>query len=554
MQKTIDCLFIGHNEVDFEKYVDNIKEMGVNSGAYRDLNLSFLRYDNCYYHATGIFNLLCRDNAVGEGESFSATIAYLGTYLERRGFSFDYIHSFQAEKEELKKKLEQENILSIAVTTTLYVTFFPVLEIVNFIRRYNRSAVILIGGPFISTQCRVSDSITLEYLFKSLDADFYVNSSQGESTLVRLLHALKNNGPTADINNIYYKSGDRYVSTPISKENNKLSRNLVKWDLFSDRIGEYVNLRTSISCPFSCAFCGFPQHAGAYQTAEIEAGEYELNLLKQTGVKSLHFVDDTLNVPVKRFKELLRMMIKNKYGFRWHSQFRCQFADEETVALMKESGCEGVFLGLESGNDQILKNMNKNASVEKYREGIALLKQYEIITHGSFIIGFPGETHETVQDSIRLIEESQIDYYRAQLWYCEPVTPIWKQREKYRIRGSHFEWSHATMNAREACRLVEKMFLTIETSTWLPQYGFDFDNLFHLSNRAIDWDKIKNFIRCFNEGIKEKLINPSLTEVSAEMMDRIKNALNPDKGHYPAVMTDKPEEKGEDLIIDFELD
>lgn len=536
-KKTIDCLIIGHNETDFEKYVDDVKEMGVNSGAYRDLELNFLRYNNRPYHAAGMFNYLCKRfrspgeslEPIAEGESFGNTIAYLGSYLDNRGFTFDYVHSFQAEKDALAEKLKQDNILAIAITTTLYVHPVPVIEIMNFIKKYNRTAAIVVGGPFISTQCRVADPGTLEYLFNSIGADFYVNSSQGEGTLVKLLNALQENTSPANIENIYYKTdGGGYASTPLLKENNKLSQNMVNWDLFSNRVGEYVNLRTTISCPFACAFCGFPEHAGKYQTADIHAIERELNPLKKIpSVKNLHFIDDTMNIPQKRFKEFLRMLIRNSYDFKWQTQVRCQFLDEETVALMKESGCEGVFLGLESGSDQILKNMNKSASVEEYSRAIALLKKYEILTYGSFIIGFPGETAGTVRDTVGLIEQSKIDFYRTQLWYCEPVTPIWKQRGKYGLTGSHFEWSHATMDSKEATGLIREIFISIETSVWLPQQGFDFLSLFHLLNRGISLPRVKEFLRSFNMGIKEKLSNPSAPEAGTEIVDRMKSALFP---------------------------
>jgi radical SAM PhpK family P-methyltransferase len=552
MRKTIDCLLIGHNEVDFGKYVGDVRDMGAHSGAFRDLNLAFLQSDQQPYHAAGMFNRICNRAPAGnglkpvrDGESFSNTIAYLGTYLEGRGLTFDYIHSFQAEKQALAEKLERENILTIAITTTLYVFALPIIEIVNFIKQHNRTAKIIIGGPFVSTQFRIADAETLEYLFESLGADIYVISSQGENTLVKIIQALKSGLPPHEINNIYYKTSGGYASTPLLKEDNKLSENMVKWDLFSERVENSVNLRASISCPFSCAFCGFPEHAGKYQTADIEAIEGELNRLKEIeSVKSIHIIDDTLNVPAKRFKNLLRMLVKNKYKFKWYSQFRCQFADEETVALMKESGCEGVFLGLESGNDHILNNMNKAASVEAYLKGIELLKKYEILAYGSFIIGFPGETRETVQDTVRLIEESKVDFFRTQLWYCEPVTPIWQQRETYKIEGSQFEWRHATMDSKEAADLIEDTFLSVKKSTWLPQYGFDFNHLFHLINR-IPLERVKDFITAFNEGIKEKLLNPTRQEVGTEVMDRLVRALIPEEEQAAGV---------EEFTIDFELD
>lgn len=531
MKKEKDCLLIGHNDMDFTKYEQTIRQMGTEFGTYRDLNLNFLRYKDKPYHASEIFNLFCRNNNLSHPSlknmsyAFSATLAYLGTYLYKKGFSFDYILSFQDEKDELSRKLRQENILTIAITTTYYISAFPIIEIVEFIKRNNQTAKIIVGGPFIFTQCRSQEPGALEILFKLIDADFYVNSAHGERALTGIIDSLKSGLPVKHINNIYYKSGTDYISTPILEENNKLSVNMVNWDLFSDRVDKYVNVRTAISCPFSCAFCGSPEHAGAYQAAPVDKIEKELNQLnKIDSVEIVHFIEDTFNFPPKRFKEILRMMIKNKYRFTWHSYFRAQFAEREMIELMKESRCEGVYLGLESGNNQILKNMNKIATVEKYYEGIALLKEYGILTHGNFIIGFPGETSDTVRDTIIFIKESGIDFYRVQLWYCMPITPIWKERDKYNIIGNSFEWSHKTMDSKTACDLIESIFLSIDEPIWLPQYNFDINNLLNLLHHGMSLEKLKNFLKGFNNGLKEKLINPDQKEISSEVVRQLENA------------------------------
>ncbi|MGD2090214.1 MAG: PhpK family radical SAM P-methyltransferase [Candidatus Aminicenantes bacterium] len=532
MKKAIDCLFIGHNEMDFPEYEKTIRKMGLDSGAYRDLSLNFFRYENRVYSTAGIYNVL-RSSCHGAnqsfqplnlGETFSAAIAYLGTFLNRRGFTFDYINSFQDRKTQLAEKLTQLDILTIAVTTTYYISALPIIEIIDFILQYNTTAKIIIGGPFIATQIRNQDAVAIEYLFSAtLRADFYVNSSQGEAALVEIIKALKNNLSFEHINNIYYKSNGRYISTPLRGETNVLSENMVDWDLFSHGVGEYANVRTSKSCPFSCAFCGFPQHAGAYQTADVEDVEEELKKLNRIKtLKSVHFIDDSFNVPPKRFKEILRMMIRNQFRFKWHSYFRCQFADRETVELMKESGCEGVFLGLESGNDQILKNMNKSATRENYQRGIEVLKEYGIVTFGNFIIGFPGETHETVQDTVAFIRKSGLDFYRTQLWYCEPITPIWKEREKYKIRGESFEWSHKTMDFKQACDLIEEIFLSSGQPIWVPQYNFDFDNLWHLVHRGMSIPQVGDFLNTFNEAVKEKFRNPKQGDVSSQCLYQLR--------------------------------
>jgi len=526
MNNDIDCLLIGHNEINFEEYEDIVTRMGPTSGAYRDLNLNYLRYDEKPYTAAGMFNLINNSNAgrhfkpINFGETFSAAIAYLGSFLKKNGFTFDYVNCFQIEKSQLAQKLQRDNIRTVAILTTLYVVALPIIEIIDFVKKYNQTAKIIVGGPFVSTKVRTQDDSSLEYLFKdTIPADFFVNSSQGEAALVKILHALKNNLPVAQIENIYYKTNNKLIATPTLKEDNKLSENPVDWDLFSRNISEYVNVRTAISCPFSCAFCGFPQHAGKHQTLDLQGVERELNLLDQIGtVKSINFIDDTFNIPLNRFKDILKMMIKNQYSFKWHSYLRCQYIDRETVALMKESKCEGVFLGIESGNEQILKNMNKKGDIKKYREGINLLKKHGLVTFGSFIIGFPGETENTAEDTKKFIEESGLDFYRAQLWYGEPITPIWKELDKYKITGESFEWSHATMNVGTASDLIDQMVLSIEGPIWIPQYNFDFDSIWHLVYKGISLKDVKKFLRIFHQGIKEKLMKPHQKEISYDIM------------------------------------
>lgn len=557
--ETIDCLLIGPNEMNFPEYEESVRKMGVHSGAFRDLSLNFIRYNNRPYHAMELFNLFCCGNGstgkgiepVTMGEVLSPAIAYLGTFLTKHGFTFDYINSFQERKEELERKLKKNNILTIAITTTLYISPFPIFEIMNFIKKHNRTVRVIVGGPFVATQIRVVDRETLEYLFESIGADFYVNSAQGEAALVNIIKALKGNLPLDQIDNIYYKTHKGYRFTPVLKENNILSENMVRWELFAERPIEYAAVRTSVSCPFSCAYCGFPEHAGKFQTASVEAIESEFNrLTKKNPVKCIHFTDDTFNVPLKRFKDILRMLIKNKYGFKWNSFYRCQYADRETVELMKESGCEGVFMGIESGSDKILKNMNKASRVEKYYEGIALLKEYDIVTHGSFIIGFPGETMETVNETLEFIEKSKIDFYRSQLWYFEAITPIGRQREKYNIEGSNFEWTHATMDTGTACDWIDKIFFRFDDPVRFPYY-FDFFDIFRLKHRGLSMDQIKNFMRNFNNGVKEKLSNPSQEEAGCDVIAALKGSLMQDNA-VTVEVEDSLEE--EDIYVDLDLD
>ena len=143
-----DCLLIGYNDYDFEKYVNMVRFAGVDSGAYRDLNLTFVELDGVPARSIDILNHFHRGKNGDTSPPFSnidfmwPVILHLGTYLHRRGFSFDYVNLFHLEKDKLKEKLLDGNVLTVAITTTLYVAVNPILEIMSFIMAILPSGVV----------------------------------------------------------------------------------------------------------------------------------------------------------------------------------------------------------------------------------------------------------------------------------------------------------------------------------------------------------------------------------------------------------------------------
>lgn len=429
------------------------------------------------------------DRKINLENPFSETIAYLGTYLQRRGISFDYVSSFVDEKDLLIQKLKKD-IKAVAISTTFCQSIDTVNEMVKFVKINNPSVKVIVGGPFIVSVLQQVGESERQILLRRVGADFYIDSYKGEYPLVDIIYAIKNCLSFEQIVNIYYKQGGKYIITKRIAEESNLEDNMVDWKLFADRVGKCVSVRTSISCPFSCAYCAFPQNAGKYATVSIQAIERELNSIEQTGkVKIIGFIDDTFNVPPNRFKEILRMMVNNKYDFKWYSYFRCQYADEETVELMKKSGCNGVFLGFESGNQEMLNRMNKSVTIEELKKGHTLLKNYEITTIGLFFIGFPGETTNTVKDTVNFIEEIQPIFYSVQPWFCDVSTPVWIEKEKLKINGFGYKWAHETMDFNTAVESINEMRLIIKNSTEL-RLG-DYAYILQLIDEGMNIQKVK---------------------------------------------------------------
>jgi anaerobic magnesium-protoporphyrin IX monomethyl ester cyclase len=525
----VDCLLIGHNDGDFSQLVDMVRGMGVRSGAYRDLDLAFVTWGGTPTRALDVLNKLDVTDAQGDRRKFHnmellwPTIPYLGSFLARRGLTFDYVNLFQDEKDELRRKL-QDAPRTVVVTTTLYVTPNPAIEVVRFVKEHCPETTVIVGGPFVSTYAKQASRAVLARTFGLMGADVYVISSEGELALSRVLESLRAGRSLHGIPNVAFREDSQFVFNDTELEYNDLDQNMVDYGLFSG-LGEFLSLRTAKSCPFSCAFCGFPARAGKYTYLPVDLVEAELDRIREhESVTSLSFIDDTFNVPKGRFKQLLRMMIRKNYGFRWNCLYRSDHGDDETIELMAEAGCEGVFLGVESGSDTMLELMNKTARRKHYMRAIPLMKKLGIATHANLIVGFPGETVETVAETRGLLEEAQPDFFRAQLWYADPITPIWSRREEFGIEGSAFNWTHRTMDAPGSSDLVEDLFKTVRGSTWLPQNGFELWSVFYLQRRGMSLADVKTFLGAFNGAVKEKVGRTAPAEISPGAIERLQEA------------------------------
>ena len=496
-----DCIVIGYNEVPFSRYEQFLHAYGEDSEAYRDLKFSFVNLDGNKLDYPGLLNHV-RSLAGVNGEELKSgdipnlAAAYLTNFLRRNGHTAEYINLFQYEKDKLIEYLRRDP-LCVAITTTFYVVNLPVTEMVEFIREHNPKVKIVVGGPLVNNHARNYHGDALKTALEDMGADIYVLEGQGEFTLARLIECLKNGGNLNDVPNLAYFENNELHHTTTVPENNSLDANFIDWKDFggSGDLGATIQTRTARSCAFKCSFCNYPSRAGALTLLSLDVLERELDsILTLGGVQNVVFIDDTFNVPFPRFKDLCRMMIRKKYPFNWFSYFRCSNSDQEAIDLMAESGCKGVFLGIESGSPSILINMNKSATVEKYAKGIEMLRRNGILTFGSFITGFPGETDETVQETIDFIRSTRPDYYRSQMWYCEPGTPIQNERRKYEIEGEGFVWEHASMDSMEAMDHIDRMFLEINESVWLPQWSFDFWIIPYLMGKGISRERFREFM------------------------------------------------------------
>lgn len=509
-----DCVVLGYSEMPFNVYEQVATAKGSRSPEYRMLQRDYL--DVAGEHLPYLDALTELKHRTGDssnaswyhlGEVSNLAAVYLTSYLRRHGYTADFISMLPAEEDRLAQLLQNRTVLTVAITTTFYLTPLPVIDLVKQVRRYQPECTIIVGGPLISNLAHDLEVANLEYTLSEMGADVYVREAQGELTLSRVIHQIHSGSPLTEVPNCYLKDGGRFRFTYVLQENNELDECSIDWDSFDDwELGETVQMRTARSCAFKCSFCDYPLRAGALAVASIATVEQELKQLARRGVRNIVFVDDTFNVPIERFKNLCRMMIHNGFNFRWFSYFRCSNArDTETFDLLLQSGCGGVFLGIESADDGVLLNMNKKASSELYRRGISELNERGIPSFASFIVGFPGETDATVHRTVEFLNSASPTFYRAEPHWYNSRAPIASQANKFGLQGRGYQWHHDTMSIEQACDGVDYIFHNVDASLWMPMYMFDFWALPYLLGKGMTLEQVIAFHRHGEQAMKRRI-------------------------------------------------
>jgi hopanoid biosynthesis associated radical SAM protein HpnJ len=189
----------------------------------------------------------------------------------------------------------------------------------------------------------------------------------------------------------------------------------------------FVSLYTSRGCPALCTFCLWPQtlsgHAWRVRTASNVAREVGQAVERFPQVKEFFWDDDTFNIRKDRTLELCALLKPLK--IRWSCTARVH-SDRETLAAMADAGLRLMIVGYESGDDRILKNIKKGATVEMARRFTRDCKDLGIRIHGDFIIGLPGETKGTIQRTIDLARELDPETIQVSLAHAYPGTELYE--------------------------------------------------------------------------------------------------------------------------------
>ncbi|MCJ7580001.1 MAG: radical SAM protein [Candidatus Aminicenantes bacterium] len=169
----------------------------------------------------------------------------------------------------------------------------------------------------------------------------------------------------------------------------------------------FTTVQTSFGCPFQCSFC--VASTLGYKYRAVSNVMEELRHVASLGIKEIFFTDFTFEARKTNILELCQSMTAEKLNLSWVCSSRANSLDKELLSKMKQAGCHTIFLGVESGNDDILKKYSKGVSKEQIQRTVRSCKDLGIKVLGHFIIGLPGETLETVKETIAFSKELDCD-------------------------------------------------------------------------------------------------------------------------------------------------
>jgi anaerobic magnesium-protoporphyrin IX monomethyl ester cyclase len=195
--------------------------------------------------------------------------------------------------------------------------------------------------------------------------------------------------------------------------------------------GPFMSIMTSRGCPGGCTFC--LKHLSYQNKVLLRSPEKildEILYLKTLGIDNIHMSSDLFTVNRNQVMDLCNRLIRTGLQVRWTCNSRVDYVDEEMLSLMGRAGCQLIFWGIESADRQILENVHKNIAPERVAEALRWSKKAGIRNWGYFIFGLPGETEDTIKETVRFSKTLPLDMALFNIAAPYPGTPLFYQMVK----------------------------------------------------------------------------------------------------------------------------
>lgn len=362
------------------------------------------------------------------------------------------------EDENLRKEIEQfkPDVVGIRV---MFINYFLAMKAANYIKSIRTEVFIAVGGPHASL-------LGAEILEDNPCVDV-VMYGEGEKSFTDIInHVCNRDYQFVNVSGVYYRDAGK-ITYSGNADYIELGEKLPRYEILDMDFYKKINFMTiegRRGCVNNCIFCGLPKIQGNKNREkevcdvmkEIETVYYKY------GITKMEFVEPNFTINKKWVESLCDEIISKGIKMQFVCRTYVELVDKEILKKMKQAGFMQIFYGIESGSQKILDEYKRPATVQESIDAVKWTKEVGIRTSVNFLVGAPGETRETVKESIQLARKIKVDdadisilapFPNTEFYNHESVHLIDKQWYKKMEYVSRFPWFVAyytdTLSARE---------------------------------------------------------------------------------------------------------
>jgi radical SAM superfamily enzyme YgiQ (UPF0313 family) len=378
---------------------------------------------------------------------FPFGIACIASYLRDNGYEVDILDIFAGQllNTEVLYKLRYIKSYDVIGISALVNQYRYVQWLAAEIKKIKDVPIILGNG--LGTSCA-------QLVLRTIPEIDICVRGEGELTMKAILD---NMGDLSSVSGITYRDKGNIVENPPRQPEKDIDQFKPAYDLFDmsmytntkvydtgviDMRGKFHNRKilpvlTSRGCPYACNFCGKVIPVARLRSVQSVIDEVKL-LIDRYGITGVHFIDELFVVNQKRAVEFAQAL--KPLNIIWDCQSRANTIDYDTMRIMKDAGCVAIGIGIESGSQKILDNINKRITVKQIEYVMESAQKLKMPIKVQLIFGYPGETKDTIQETVGLFKRVHHPGRAMNPIVPIPGTTLWEYAKRKGLVEDSVEW------------------------------------------------------------------------------------------------------------------
>ncbi|MAF25983.1 hypothetical protein CL634_10495 [bacterium] len=355
-------------------------------------------------------------------------MAYLAALLRQKGFTVGFLdaNALGLTEEQILNKLHEFKPDCLLYTTITDNFQYTLGWIKNIKQKLDVPAIV--GGPHMSLYPK--ETLTHHCIDYGVVGD-------GWETLPELLQTIQAGGDLSTVKSIVYRKDGEIMATEYRSQSVSLedvpfpARDIMPlnhYDTVLTKSRPIGIIITALGCPFRCTYCvtdtNLRSRSAEHVVAEIE------ECVNKYGIKEITFYDETFTVNRKRVTEILDLLEEKKLKFSWIVRTRADCVDKEMIERMARLGCIEIRIGIESGDEKVLRSINRFIPLERIRNVVKWSKQAGLVVFGFFMVGLPGETKEEIMKTLKFMLELDLDFVEINKFVPLPGSQIYENMKR----------------------------------------------------------------------------------------------------------------------------